>query len=323
MKDNYSVFIGDVAIDEYYRCQRWPSIADKANCEYLESRMGGTIANAACVYAGYQARTLFSGYLNPDDAYLCNNLQSCSIDTSLTVFDETLGPSKCLIFLSGSEHTVMILNTKITTIPVSKQMQDLYCRADCIYSNLLSLERLRYNEKKPEEILAEWSENNVKVFVDCDVDPVSPAQSALLPYIHTVIFNEVGFNAQKRGRIAKETAEELFSKGVSVVIETLAEDGCMVYTEKAFQHIPGVKTDVVDVTGAGDTFGASFMYFYNLSSDPFLSARFASYAASRSVTVMGARGGVCSAEEVLNYVSAKNGNTEEFLHVLLPQSSDK
>ncbi|MCX6014152.1 MAG: hypothetical protein NT020_00940 [Chloroflexales bacterium] len=47
----YAVFVGDVALDEYYRADYWPTIQDKAIVHALPAVPGGMIANAACVAA--------------------------------------------------------------------------------------------------------------------------------------------------------------------------------------------------------------------------------------------------------------------------------
>ena len=52
---SYNVYIGDVALDEYYRAGRWPGTADKEEVETLEAVPGGMIANAACVSAATHA----------------------------------------------------------------------------------------------------------------------------------------------------------------------------------------------------------------------------------------------------------------------------
>jgi len=47
----YCVFIGDVALDEYYKADYWPTIKDKVLVDALTAVPGGMIANAACVAA--------------------------------------------------------------------------------------------------------------------------------------------------------------------------------------------------------------------------------------------------------------------------------
>ena len=53
-------FIGDVALDEYYTADRWPGRADKGFVRELPAETGGSIANAAVVYAALSfVTTLF------------------------------------------------------------------------------------------------------------------------------------------------------------------------------------------------------------------------------------------------------------------------
>ena len=47
MTEHAALFIGEVAIDEYYRAPRWPGVGDKVTVETLPLEPGGTIANAA------------------------------------------------------------------------------------------------------------------------------------------------------------------------------------------------------------------------------------------------------------------------------------
>lgn len=70
-----------------------------------------------------------------------------------------------------------------------------------------------------------------------------------------------------------------------------------------------MRFDVVDTTGAGDTFNSSFVRCLMNQMSIQESARFANAAAGRSVTVMGPKGGVCSAEEIEKLV---NENYDKF-----------
>ncbi len=65
--------------------------------------------------------------------------------------------------------------------------------------------------------------------------------------------------------------------------------------------IAGIEVDPVDVTGAGDTFGASFIHALNMTDDLVAAATFANAAAARAVTVTGARSGMASQAEILSF----------------------
>ena len=47
MKQGYTVFVGDVALDEYYEVQRFPAVKEKVGTRMLPAQMGGMVANAA------------------------------------------------------------------------------------------------------------------------------------------------------------------------------------------------------------------------------------------------------------------------------------
>ena len=80
-------FIGDVAMDEYYSAPYFPKIKEKILVQTLPAQMGGMIANAACVYAGYGAPVSFLTALNPGvvSKELCRGLNEAGIDTEFMV----------------------------------------------------------------------------------------------------------------------------------------------------------------------------------------------------------------------------------------------
>lgn len=311
----YAVFLGDVALDEYYSVNRWPGPAEKVDAQMLEGQMGGMIANAANVYRSFGGKVYFSGLLCPEDKRLCDALERDGIDTSLVVYDPKMSPSKCMIFLSGGEHTVFIIDTKATTMPITEEMQAVYCGSRVIYTGFWALRRLRLSELGPQEIVEQWHKRGARLVIDSDVDKLTEEDKLLLPYVHTLFMNEVGFAKQRDGRSEEETVEDFLSRGVELLIVTLAEKGCAVYTKAGMLHIPGVPAEVVDVTGAGDTFCSSFTFFYGLCGDPELSARFATYASSRAVSGMGARSGAVGADAVLGYIAAHGEDTAPYRQV--------
>lgn len=319
----YAVFLGDVALDEYYAVKRWPGSAEKVGAEVLESRMGGMIANAANVYRSYGKATRFSGVLCPGDRGLCEALERDGLDTGLVVYDPAMAPSKCMIFLAEGEHTVFIIDTRATSMPITEEMQAAYCAAEVIYTGFWALKLLHLGEKGRRELVQQWYERGVRLVIDSDVDKLTQADKELLPYVHTLFMNEVGLAQQQDGRSEEETAAYLLGLGVQILVVTLAEKGCVVYTRRGTLRVPGVPAEVADVTGAGDTFCASFTFFYGLCGDAALSARFATYASSRSVTGMGARSGAVGSAEVLRYMELHGEDPAPYQAVLRKADCEK
>ena len=76
--------------------------------------------------------------------------------------------------------------------------------------------------------------------------------------------------------------------------------------------MPGIPVEVVDVTGAGDTFGSSFLHAVMHSDDMKLCAEFANFAAARAVTGLGARYGAASAAELRRFIKMHSGEAERY-----------
>lgn len=56
---------------------------------------------------------------------------------------------------------------------------------------------------------------------------------------------------------AKRAAQELIRRGVGVACVKLEEGGCVAANQESILHVPPVKVDVVDTTGAGDAFAGA------------------------------------------------------------------
>lgn len=57
----------------------------------------------------------------------------------------------------------------------------------------------------------------------------------------------------------EEAAKKLLERGVKVVVVTLGEDGCFILSNKGGIHVAGYKSNVIDTTGAGDSFWGAFL----------------------------------------------------------------
>ncbi len=302
MNEPYSVFVGDVALDEYYRAPRWPSIKDKTMVEALPAVPGGMIANAACVSASLGMPTMFCTALNRGavSRLLLDDLASRGIDTSMTVFDDSLPDSKTMIFLVGDEHTIFIPEMHIERVELSDEQLEILRGARYIYSTPNDLGLISCGGRGPRDILRECRGAGALVVCDYDVDYARNGDDGRFEGVDIGFFNEVGFDSVREGRTYEQQAEKLRSLGMATVVVTLAEKGCVVYSGGKEYRAEGRRVPVVDVTGAGDTFCASFITALEMyGGDIQRSAEFANAAASICVSSLGARSGAVGKEEVL------------------------
>ena len=92
--------------------------------------------------------------------------------------------------------------------------------------------------------------------------------------------------------------ERLLEKYPNKLIVTLGEGGAKFHNGKAVMHIPTKKVDVVDTTGAGDTFMGALMVRLNEGAPIEDAVVFANTAAAIKCTKLGAQTGMPNREDV-------------------------
>ena len=299
----YAVYIGDVALDEYYRTPRWPSTADKVEVETLEAVPGGMIANAACVYASLGNAVRFITVLrhSPITTFLLEDLEKAGVDVSMTIYDDSLPDSKTMIFLCGDEHTVFIPELHLKEIPLTEEDLAVLKSARYIYSTVGNLRLLTCGGRRWPELAPEIRAAGARVVVDYDVDYERDGDCERFRRVDIGFFNETGFDSVRGGRSYEDTVRWLRELGMGTVVVTLAEKGCRIYDGEAVYVLPAFPTEVVDVTGAGDTFCSTFIALLD-EYGPEKAGIMANAAASRCVSAMGARAGAVGKEEVLRLI---------------------
>ena len=292
----YNVYVGEVAMDEYYRAGRWPGLSDKEEVVSLGAVPGGTIANAACVSAALGVDTRFCVVMNKSatSRALLEDLNAHGINTDLVVFDEDLPDPKTMIFLVGDENTIFIPTpNKMPIIDLTPEQLEVLGNAQYLYGTADSLLCMRCGSLKGEELLAECRSMGAKVAVDFDVNAVGNGTLQ----IDLLFLNEAGFANTCSGLSPEETLEDLFARGVEMVVVTRAEKGCDIYTPEDSFHQEARQVPVVDAVGAGDTFCSSFISVLE-EMGPVKAATFATAAASICIQGMGPRSGAVSRDEV-------------------------
>lgn len=88
-------------------------------------------------------------------------------------------------------------------------------------------------------------------------------------------------------REPEAAARRLYSMGARIAVVTLAERGSVVFDGRRAEHIRAFAVDAIDPTGAGDTYGAGFVFEWLRSGDPFRAGRFGSATASVMVENVG------------------------------------
>lgn len=141
--------------------------------------------------------------------------------------------------------------------------------------------------------------------VSFDADGYRPEYEEMAPLIDAFITSESFYTDQfkARGMSLEDCCREIASRGPSIVVVTLGSRGCACLTKSGMVMVPAYKVNVVDATGAGDTFHGAFIYGMLKDWDAVQSAKFASAVSAVKCMAIGGRAGLPTLEIVNKFIS--------------------
>lgn len=302
-----AVFIGDVALDEYFTAGTWPMPGNKGLIKTESVYTGGSIANAARVHAGLGGPTEFISLLNESaltDRMLAS-LGDGGVGITHMLYDNTIGDPRNLIFLVGGEHVVLTPDVDPRPMRLPEYALQALAQPGFVYITLNRARRLRSAELSSHEVLATLRTAGRRIVFDLDVDGFDQSDAELIDGAHIVMMNDRGFTKTFGDNATKQNVRTwLSTHRVDVLLHSRAAAGATAYTGARTIHAHGYDVPVRDVTGAGDTLGGALVFALSAGWPLPESVDFAIAAASRSVMHLGPNGGVATIDEVQEFAAA-------------------
>ncbi len=149
-------------------------------------------------------------------------------------------------------------------------------------------------------------DNDIKFVLN--PSPVKDYPKELFDNATYVIVNELELS--KLEGYSEKKPFEVLKKYPNKVIVTLGGDGVKYSDGKEIFNIPAIKVEVVDTTGAGDTFLGAFMVGINNNMTISDSIYFANICAGLKTTKLGAQTGMPKLTEVKKYIKKNKINLE-------------
>lgn len=298
MEKEYLVVLGGCTVDEYYESDNWINLGDKAFVNSLGTKIGGATFNVAAVASKLGLPTKIFDIMNYEDAnsnLVFKLFNEFNIDKNYIVNEKTAMLCKALIFSVNGEKSIFIHEPAKPRIK-GKNWQCVANNACYIYSTINFVVGFDCGY----EMLKEAKSNGTKIVLDADNSYDTPEKKDALCLANIAIFNRTSY--ENFSSIVREDASTyLFSHGAEIIICTKDKDGCEIYYNNNHHSLGGYNVNVVDTTGAGDTFSASFIYGLSKGFEPIKALEFANAAASRAVTIFGPTAGACTEDEVLEF----------------------
>lgn len=248
---DYLLCVAGSDLDHFYQSEKILGPGDACLCAKEATRVGGCVLNVAVAAANKGLKTYALDYLSSTDEgsqLIVDTLKSLNVDTSAIHFSEDAINGSCLIFQSQGERCIYVIDPSHP-----KYQEDVYPLVDearCIYSlpRLLNLSFSDLSLFKDKTIYFDGS-SQYKSKEERDI---------LYQYASGVFLNTQSYSCLKAVS-ESEPLDILFANKCRFVVITDGEKGCDLYTVNQHLHQDAYKVDVLDSTGAGDSFAGTFI----------------------------------------------------------------
>lgn len=249
--------LGTCNVDFLMNVPNFSGADDEVDIKNLSISLGGSATNFAVAVSRLGLNSGIMARIGRDHygRYLASELKKEGVNTErLVLMDEKTGMAFIAIEPNGerSIYAFMGANSKfklekddIKSIKSSEILHITGMYVEVVeeaskHANLLSL--------NPGTLLSSYGIN---------------ALEKILERTHILFLNKKEVNLLT-GKGCDEGAELLVETGVPLVVVTLGKDGSKVYSEEGQIYSPATELNVLDTTGAGDSFAAGFITaFYN------------------------------------------------------------
>ncbi len=308
MKEPYIAAIGTACMDEYYCAESWVEEGGKLLVKPLEAQVGGMIPNAASVMAGYQDDIYLVDYMN-DGAVsrkIKKNLNYYNVDTSFIETDNRLEDAKCLIILTKKERTIFVVDYPKPQRILPARTLEMLRGAAFVYTTMTELRRFKNYELLADDLRS----HGVRLVFDVEDSTFQDETDSLFQKADILFFNRAGLDKYCHGSEPEECIEKLLRGGCGIVVTTLGAEGCDCHSPEEHVRLKGLPAKVLDTTGAGDTFNASFVHCLMRGCSLSEAAEFSNAAAARATEILGPKGGVAEAGAVEKYMRKQRERKE-------------
>lgn len=290
-------FLGSNCFDEYYLINGDIRVGNKYLATFKSKEVGGMIGNAASVFAGYGGQVFMIDFFDTsqESDELIESLSAYRIHKDGIVQEETYHNGKCIILLSErGERTILVVTDNDKKYCLSMLQKKIIMESQYLYTSIPDIMKIIDYEA----LLFGISKSGTGLVLDIEgLSLEDRGELDIIKKASVIFINEYGLKSMQS--LFEENILETLRDNDRIIVLTLGEKGSSIYHGKNEIHNEPIIRKVIDTTGAGDTFNASFLFGLSRNWDITKCGRFASVAASEKITRYGARGGVRKLDDIL------------------------
>ncbi|MCR8968458.1 ribokinase [Facklamia sp. 7083-14-GEN3] len=277
--------IGSISTDFVVTSKRRPKAGETIYGEHFETYFGGKGANQAVAASRLGAETYLLGAVGNDTfaKNLLNNLQTNHIDVSHVINKDQLPSGSAIINVVEGENTIIYVagaNDAYSVNDVVKEFEFLKTCDLILIQNESAI-------KTVEKVFKTMKSENCKIVYN-----PAPAREFNAQYMDAIDYitpNEHEFELMFPGQEMEAVLAEYPNK----MIVTLGAQGTLFHNGEKLVSVPSIPvSQIVDTTGAGDTFNGALALAIGKKLELEEAIRFANLAAALSIRKQGAQGGM-------------------------------
>lgn len=289
-----TVVVGSINVDLVFTSDIRPKAGETVMGSTFSTIPGGKGANQAVAASKLGALSCMVGCIGNDQngEFSINNLNLMNVDTSCIKKIDNVSTGVANIVVAEHDNSIIVIagaNYEITKEDIDS-CKDVILSADIVLLQLeIPLEVVEYTANL-------CRENNVRVLLN-------PAPAVELP--ETLIENATYITPNEHELniiLGKQNnVDETIKMYPNKIIVTMGSKGVKYFDGEEMKIIPSYNVDVVDTTGAGDTFCGGLAAALVRGDKLEEAIMFANKAAAISITKLGAQSGMPTLEEFNNF----------------------
>ncbi len=292
------VGVGLNATDTLIHVSTFPLSGSKIEYEAETVMPGGQVATTVIACQTWGLRTRYVGKLGDDDASRLHTREFLRTGAEAhVIYVPATQSARSLILVDRTgERTVLCRRDERLILQPAELNREWIVNARALHVD--------GHDTAAATVAARWA-REAGVLVVADLDDAYEGVEDLLPNIDFLIVSR-DFPARLTGKAELKTAlREMQSRyGCRLAAATLGADGVLAWDGEHFHHAPAFRVPVVDTTGAGDIFHAGFIYALLQGWPLPRSLDFSCAAAAINCMAEGARGGICSVDQIESFMAA-------------------
>lgn len=257
--------LGEILID-FTPCGK-----SEAGQRIFEQNPGGAPANVLAALSKYEKKTAFIGKVGKDmhGAYLKSVLEENRICTEGLVEDDTVFTTLAFVALSDTGERSFSFARKPgadTCLRIEELREEMIRESRIFHIGSLSLttEPARSTTFRALELAKESGciisyDPNYRASLWDNEEAAIEGMRSVLPFVNIMKLSDEETALLTGVSEPEEAAKRLLAQGVSVVAVTLGADGAYVCTKDGGVTVKGYTAELVDTTGAGDSFWGGFL----------------------------------------------------------------